>query len=88
MTNNEITSSRIDLDGLYKTRRDAMIMLTVIVGRIIHTPWMMAAVKSAGLIPGDLYEVVKIGSKWRVKASAKHLTATCSSHQNTGYEIR
>lgn len=88
MTTNEITSSKIDLDGLYKTRRDATIMLAAIVGRIIHTPWMVAAVKSAGLIPDDLYEVVKIGKKWRVKASAKHLTATCSTHYNTGYGIR
>ena len=88
MKDNEPTPTRIDLDGLYKTRRDAVIMLTAIVGRIITTPWMAAAVKSAGLIPDDLYEVVKIGSKWRVKASAKHLTATHSNQYNTGYGIR
>lgn len=88
MTTNEITSSKIDLDGLYKTRRDATIMLAAIVGRIIHTPWMVAAVKSAGLIPDDLYEVVKIGKKWRVKASAKHLSATQDRRKEMEYGIR
>jgi hypothetical protein len=36
---------------------------------------MSKTVKLAGLDPSDLYEAIKIGSKWYIKATEKHLAA-------------
>jgi hypothetical protein len=88
MCNNKITPTQIDLDGLYKTRRDALVMYEMILERIEKTPWMMVAVTTAGLTIRELYEVVKVWSKWRVKASAKHLAATRGKYKEMGYGIR
>jgi len=88
MSNNEPTPTRIDLDGVYKTRRDAVIMYEMILERIEQTPWMMEAVKANGLTLHELYRVMKVGTKWRVKASEKHLTATQEKYKEMGYGIR
>ena len=88
MSNNEPTPTRIDLDGVYKTRRDAVIMYEMILERIEQTPWMMEAVKANGLTLHELYRVMKVGTKWRVKASAKHLAATQARYKEMGYGIR
>jgi len=88
MSNNEPTPTRIDLDGVYKTRRDAVIMYEMILERIEKTPWMMEAVKANGLTINELYRVMKVGTKWRVKASAKHLAATQEKYKEMGYGIR
>ena len=48
-------------------------MLAVIVGKIKASPTMSETVQQAGIDPLDLYEAIKIGSKWYVKATDKHL---------------
>ena len=88
MSNNEPTPTSIDLDGVYKTRRDALVMYEMILERIEKTPWMMEAVKTAGLNIHELYRVMKVGTKWRVKASAKHLAATQEKYKEMGYGVR
>jgi hypothetical protein len=78
----------LHFEGVYKTRRDAVIMYEMILERIEKTPWMMEAVKAAGLELGELYRVMKVGTKWRVKASEKHLAATQARYKEMGYGIR
>ena len=78
----------LHFEGVYKTRRDALVMYEMILERIEKTPWMMAAVKINGLELGELYQVVKVGSKWRVQASEKHLAATQDRYKEMGYGIR
>ena len=78
----------LHFEGVYKTRRDALIMYEMILERIEKTPWMMEAVKAAGLTLGELYRVMKVGTKWRVKASEKHLAATKDRYKEMGYGIR
>ena len=87
-TNKSTDPTSIDLDGVYKTRRDAVIMYEMILERIEQTPWMMEAVKANGLTINELYRVMKVGTKWRVKASAKHLAATQEKYKEMGYGIR
>jgi len=87
-TNKSTEPTSIDLDGLYKTRRDALVMYEMILERIEKTPWMMEAVKTAGLTLHELYRVMKVGTKWRVQASAKHLAATKDQYREMGYGIR
>jgi hypothetical protein len=48
----------------------------------------MEAVKAAGLTLHELYRVMKVGTKWRVRASAKHLAATQEKYKELGYGIR
>lgn len=50
-------------------------MLAIIVGKINASPTMSATAQQAGLDPLELYEAIKIGSKWYVKATDKHLKA-------------
>jgi len=78
----------LHFDGVYKTRRDAVIMYEMILERIEKTPWMMEAVKANGLTINELYRVMKVGTKWRVKASAKHLAATQEKYKEMGYGVR
>ena len=78
----------LHFEGVYKTRRDALVMYEMILERIEKTPWMMEAVKTAGLELGELYRVMKVGTKWRVKASEKHLAATKDRYKEMGYGIR
>lgn len=78
----------IDFEGVYKTRRDALVMYEMILERIEKTAWMMEAVKAAGLTLAELYRVVQVGTKWRVQASEKHLAATKDRYKEMGYGIR
>ena len=63
------------LEKTHATKREATAMLTSIVERINETEWMALTVRRVGLDPLELYEIVKIGSKWHIKASAAHLAA-------------
>lgn len=56
-------------------------MLAEIVERIKETEWMRETAKRAGIDPVAMYEVVKAGSKWRIKATTAHLTATQQLHK-------
>ena len=78
----------LHFEGVYKTRREALVMYEMILERIEKTPWMMEAVKANGLTLHELYRVVKVGNKWRVKASEKHLAATQARYKEMGYGIR
>ena len=71
----------ISLEKLHGTKREASAMLADIVERIHETEWMAATVERVGLDPLELYEVVKAGSKWRIKATAAHLEATQQLHK-------
>jgi hypothetical protein len=71
----------ISLEKLHATKRDATAMLAEIVERIHETEWMRETVERVGLDPRELYEVVKAGSKWRIKATAAHLEATQNLHK-------
>ena len=46
-----------------------------IVARIHETEWMRETVKRVGVDPLELYEVVKVGRRWRIKATQAHLAA-------------
>lgn len=87
-TNKPTDPTYIQFEGVYKTRRDALVMYEMILERIEKTPWMMAAVKVNGLTLSELYQVVTVGSKWRVQASEKHLAATKDRYREMGYGIR
>jgi hypothetical protein len=65
----------ISLEKLHATKREATAMLTEIVERIHETEWMRETVQRVGVDPLELYEVVKQGSKWCIKATAAHLAA-------------
>jgi hypothetical protein len=71
----------ISLEKLHTTKREATAMLVEIVERIHETDWMSETVKRVGLDPRELYEVVKAGSKWRIKATQAHLDATQQLHK-------
>jgi hypothetical protein len=71
----------ISLEKLHATKREASAMLAEIVERIHETEWMRETVERVGMDPGELYEVVKAGSKWRIKATAAHLEATQQLHK-------
>ena len=63
------------LEKTHSTKREAVAMLAVIVGKINASPTMSATAQLAGIDPLDLYEAIKIGSKWYIKATAQHLKA-------------
>jgi hypothetical protein len=71
----------ISLEKLHATKREAAAMLAEIVDRIKETEWMRETVNRVGLDPLEMYEVVKQGSKWRIKATQAHLTATQQLHK-------
>ena len=71
----------ISLEKLHATKREATAMLAEIVERIHEADWMAATVERVGLDPLELYEVVRQGSKWRIKATAAHLEATQQLHR-------
>ena len=71
----------ISLEKLHATKREASAMLADIVERIHETDWMAETVERVGLDPLELYEVVKAGSKWRIKATVAHLDATQQLHK-------
>ena len=63
------------LQKTHATKRDATAMLTEIVARIHESEWMRETVKRVGLNPLELYEAVKFGRRWYIKATAQHLKA-------------
>lgn len=71
----------ISLEKLHATKREASWMLADIVERIHETDWMRETVERVGLDPLELYEIVKEGSKWRIKATQAHLDATQQLHK-------
>ena len=71
----------ISLEKLHATKREASAMLTEIVERIKETEWMRETAKRAGIDPLEMYEVVKLGSKWRIRATELHLNATQQLHR-------
>ena len=71
----------ISLEKLHATKREASAMLAEIVERIKETEWMRETVERVGLESLEMYEVVKAGSKWRIKATQAHLTATQNLHK-------
>jgi hypothetical protein len=71
----------ISLEKLHATKREASAMLAEIVERIKETEWMRETAKRAGIDPVEMYEVVKQGSKWRIKATQAHLDATQQLHK-------
>ena len=71
----------ISLEKIHSTKREAVAMLAEIVERIHETEWMRETVERVGLDPLELYEVVKAGSKWKIKATGAHLEATQQLHQ-------
>ena len=71
----------ISLEKLHTTKRDASAMLADIVERIHETEWMAETVKRVELDPLEMYEVVRQGSKWRIKATQAHLDATQKLHK-------
>ena len=71
----------ISLEKLHATKRDASEMLSDIVERIHQTEWMRETAKLAGIDPLNMYEVVRQGSKWRIKATQAHLDATQKLHK-------
>ena len=71
----------ISLEKLHGTKREATWMLDQIVDKITRTEWMLETAKRAGIDPLEMYEVVKAGSKWRIKATQQHLDATQQLHK-------
>ena len=71
----------ISLEKLHTTKRDASARLADIVERIRETEWMREIAKRAGIDPLNMYEVVRQGSKWRIKTTAAHLEATQQLHK-------
>ena len=63
------------LEKTHATKREATAMLTEIVEKIHETEWMRETVERVGLDPLELYEVVKVGNRWHIKATAQHLKA-------------
>jgi hypothetical protein len=71
----------ISLEKLHATKREAVAMLADIVERINETEWMRETAERAGIDPLAMYEVIKQGSKWRIKATQAHLDATLQLHK-------
>jgi hypothetical protein len=63
------------LGRTHARKREAVATLAIIVEEIKSSESMSKTVKLAGLDPSDLYEAIKIGSKWYIKATEKHLAA-------------
>jgi len=63
------------LEKTHPTKREAIAMLTEIVARIHETDWMRETVQRVGMDPLELYEVVKVGRRWHIKATQAHLAA-------------
>ena len=63
------------LQKMHATKREAVAMLAIIIDKIKESKSMSETVKLAGIDPLELYEAIKIGSKWYVKATDRHLKA-------------
>jgi len=71
----------ISLEKIHSTKREAVAMLAEIVEQIKETEWMRETVERVEIDPLQMYEVIKHGSKWRIKATQAHLTATQQLHK-------
>ena len=71
----------ISLEKLHATKREASARLAEIVERMRETVWLRTTIDRVGLDPIDMYEVVKAGRKWRIKATQAHLDATQQLHK-------
>ena len=71
----------ISLEKLHRTKREASAMLANIVIRIYENDWIRETAKHAGIDPLNMYEVVRQGRKWRIKATQAHLDATQKLHK-------
>ena len=74
------------LSKTHATKREAVAMLAIIIDKIKESKSMSETVKLAGIDPLDLYEAIKIGSKWYVKATAQHLKAA-KALRSSGYGV-
>ena len=63
------------LEKTHSTKREATAMLASIIEKITETTWMAATVHRVHMDPHELYEVVKVGNRWHIKATARHLKA-------------
>ena len=63
------------LEKTHATKREAVAMLASIIEKIQETAWMAATVHRVHMDAHELYEVVKVGNKWHIKATARHLKA-------------
>ena len=63
------------LEKTHATKREATAMLASIIEKIQETTWMAATVHRVHMEPCELYEVVKVGNRWHIKATARHLKA-------------
>ena len=71
----------ISLEKLHGTKREASAMLAEIVERMRETVWLRTTIDRVGLDPLEMYEVVKTGRKWRIKATQAHIDATQKLHK-------
>ena len=65
----------ISLETTHATKRDATAMLTEIVARIHETEWMRETVQRVRMDPLEMYHVIKVGTRWHIKATPAHLAA-------------
>ena len=63
------------LEKTHATKREATAMLASIIEKITETTWMAATVHRVHMEPHELYEVVKVGNKWHIKATDRHIKA-------------
>ena len=63
------------LEKTHATKREATAMLASIIEKITETTWMSATVHRVNMDPHELYEVVKVGNRWHIKATDRHLKA-------------
>ena len=63
------------LSKTHTTKREAVAMLAIIIDKIKESKSMSETVELAGIDPLDLYEAIKIGSFWYIKATDRHLKA-------------
>ena len=70
----------ISLEKPHNTKREASAMLADIVEKMQETVWIRTTIDRVGMAP-QMYEVVKVGRKWRIKATQAHLDATQKLHK-------
>jgi len=80
------TAMICSLEKTHATKREAVAMLAEIVQKITETEWMAATVHRVHMDPHELYEVVKVGNRWHIKATAQHLKAAKALKPN-GYGV-
>lgn len=61
------------LEKTHATKREATAMLAAIVEKITETTWMAETVHRVHMDPHELYEIVKVGRRWHIKPTDRHL---------------